>query len=1082
MDYIDLKSLIKAVGGSLKNIEVHGLISARLNRPVNLADSCKTSDKGFFVKMELFAIDLTEYSQYLKQNGYSAPDNIYMVNGSICAFVPQQGYKYPEFYSIRGTLRLGSKRCDDYLVLFNFKKESNNNWFLSESTLSDIYTENWTQDSACTRYILKSKEEKRVVHPMSVLNLPRFTHYEAKSPIVLNTPSLNEQLQEATNNVEISNIGHTPKFKYESRLEIKPKSSLLNKLEDISENAKSSKENFIESLVSKYPYPYDRDLGYLDYMVNGILNNLKHKPTPAAKTGRMLLTTYLKTFDKYADATYLGVSLVDYMIDNFDIVSKYLLNNDIVDLYGEAWDFCKIAFSNKEIFYGVIVAQVLGVSMDTMTSIALLCSKHEISLITLLNENPYALQFVSDLSYSTIEHIALCMGKSYDTSLETYRNIALINSYVNDSNDGSTVFERRSLNTNKLGVTLTEAKYMATNNLGTHLSQTMQDNIHYYISSHNNKLCYDLSKFKKVGYNYIQPISRDVLNKAVDSYVQSGLGVEFDSYVTSSKLLEKELFVYNTMYSLGETKTGYSSEDIDKYIDEYEEILGFKLEKEQRMGVHLIEHKAGALAGSAGSGKTTTSDCLVYVLSKLDPYLEFCFAAPTGKAAKRMQEVLKRPVKTMASQYKVGESSSILFEEDEDKDSSSVSDVHMWDENAMVTIDLIYSVLKKIGKSSCIYLFGDFNQLPPIGKGLPFKNLLRFLPCVFLKVSKRAEEGSQITDNSNRINNCSEPNNWKELVSGEDFFLAPCNEEVMRNLTVVLCKFYLNKQLTYEETNMINRYIGDLDTIKPDFNYTADDIQVVTPLAKANYKWGSIQLNNILQPIFNSNHGVDNTFVYQPYGSKSFSKFLIGDRVIHTDTNMYSMQWYSSYKDGNFVKRYGYGICNGEVGKIVAFYPAESCSFQEERDDKPEDFEYPQNLRNDETFKDNNTWFIVVEYFDYMSDSNFYILYRVFLNTYSDVNIGKAFYGDDLSKLNLFYAGTTHKLQGSQAKIIISLLGVVNFKGFITRNMMYTVYTRGENLVFALGSVGNESNSMLSRARKEIAEQGILTIGELLGD
>jgi ATP-dependent exoDNAse (exonuclease V) alpha subunit len=76
----------------------------------------------------------------------------------------------------------------------------------------------------------------------------------------------------------------------------------------------------------------------------------------------------------------------------------------------------------------------------------------------------------------------------------------------------------------------------------------------------------------------------------------------------------------------------------------------------------------------------------------------------------------------------------------------------------------------------------------------------------------------------------------------------------------------------------------------------------------------------------------------------------------------------------------------------------------------------------------------------------------------------------------LFYAGTTHKMQGSQAKLIISLLGDVNYKGFITRNMMYTVYTRGIDYVYALGSVDNTSYSMLSKARTDIAEANISTI------
>jgi ATP-dependent exoDNAse (exonuclease V) alpha subunit len=122
----------------------------------------------------------------------------------------------------------------------------------------------------------------------------------------------------------------------------------------------------------------------------------------------------------------------------------------------------------------------------------------------------------------------------------------------------------------------------------------------------------------------------------------------------------------------------------------------------------------------------------------------------------------------------------------------------------------------------------------------------------------------------------------------------------------------------------------------------------------------------------------------------------------------------------------------------------------------------------------------VVEYYDYISSRNFYILYRVEVNNFITSNEGTVFKGDDITKLNLFYAGTCHKLQGSQAKIIICPLDTVNYSGFITRQMLYTEVTRGEKLVFMLGSVDNSPTSMLTRARKDIASVSTLTVGEII--
>mgnify|MGYP002544347875 FL=1 len=370
-------------------------------------------------------------------------------------------------------------------------------------------------------------------------------------------------------------------------------------------------------------------------------------------------------------------------------------------------------------------------------------------------------------------------------------------------------------------------------------------------------------------------------------------------------------------------------------------------------------------------------------------------------------------------------------------------------------------------------------QKPPAGQPVWrffVKNLLRFLPCVFLNVSKRAVDGSHITANSNYINECSDASNWHDLESEDDFFLLPCKEQDIQRVTYNLCAYYLGKPVNVD---YIKKYLG-ISKLPEIPDLTPDDIQVVSPLQKANYSWGSTKLNEILQPLFNPEKNIHKKFLNQLTQAIPGHKFTIGDRVIHTDANMYAMQWYSSYKYGELQKIYGSGICNGDVGKIVDILKADDCMILDEVEEKPDDFEYG-NLRDDTTWHGDDAYFIVVEYFDYMSSRNYYILYRATFNPRVQSNeVGLVLVGEDLNKLNLFYAGTTHKLQGSQAKLIIFTLGVVNFKGFITRQMLYTMVTRGEDLVFGVGSVGNEQSSMLSQARRDVASVDVKTVGELL--
>ena len=63
---------------------------------------------------------------------------------------------------------------------------------------------------------------------------------------------------------------------------------------------------------------------------------------------------------------------------------------------------------------------------------------------------------------------------------------------------------------------------------------------------------------------------------------------------------------------------------------------------------------------------------------------------------------------------------------------------------------------------------------------------------------------------------------------------------------------------------------------------------------------------------------------------------------------------------------------------------------------------------------------------------------------------------------------------------MICPLDYVNFNGFITREMVYTMFTRGKVLDIGVGSVGNSPNSMLSKARRDLATKNVLTVGEVL--
>lgn len=1089
---VDLISCLNRYGNDgksnlfkLQRVTAYGIVVSELNRPSNLKSSVDLDSRGKFVKMHLFAVDLSEYEGLLKQSGYKSKDNLYLVNGEIALYVDERT-KLNEWYSVTGSIRRGTQSAFPYLdMLFYYKKQGKVNWSVGKNTLDTISLDYWTSNyydnfNPVYNSFVESWNNKKIILPKEVSALPRF--YAEPNTVVQVDNSALKQVQSTPAYMlsDTKKINFTP----ETRDSIKDRSAIVEDLQGILDVALERKQEYLASLLRDFKMDLEVT-SYIVNMVNALENHWRTKPSIRGNTGRDLLKQYLGQFDNIAKEPYLSSTAGDYLMSSFSQVADFIRSNHNTSLQfsGTAYNLVKTAFSNSEAFYAKMIAIIIGVSIEAMDVVSTICIELGVSFSKVINANPYILQLFEVFSYNDIQMIATAFGKVTDASLDEFRNVVLINSYINSTDTSDTIYSLKSLASKNIGITLTERQYQRCRATGTYISETVASNAKVYLLNGKPVENIPLSMFRQIGRKYVQNMSATDIDKAVSDYVETGLGIKYQDYITSSSMLEKELFVYNYLYESGKTPSGLKHEDIDKCIDEYEEKVGFKFEPEQRKAVHLIYWKSGAISGGAGSGKTTTSDCFVYTISKLVPKSEFHFAAPTGKAAKKLQEVVKKPCKTMHSLFKVGDFSANVFSKDED-DCIANDCYYLLDENAMVTLDLLYACLKKTSGStdSCFYFFGDYQQLPPIGKGLPFKNLLRFLPSVFLRVSKRAAEGSNITYNAMLINEASDYNNWKPLVSGKDFCLLPCNETSLSQYTIEICKLFLGLSSHAEREELrvlLQKNNCELPTDLSDI--TPDDIQVVTPLSKATYSWGTTQLNAKLQPLFNKNTGYRKTFVSKLFSESPETRFIVGDRVVNLK-NRNTMQWYASFDESGIVeKRYGYGISNGDVGKIVGFIPSDSLTIEDEVDSIPYDgFEYPQSLRDDSTWHADDKWFVVVKFYDFISDSDFYLLYRCTENYNVTSNVGRNLIGEDLTSLNLFYAGTVHKLQGSQAKVIISPLGSVNYNGFITRNMVYTDFTRAQKYVYALGSVDNSMNSQLSRARKEIAEAGVLTVGELL--
>ncbi len=346
-------------------------------------------------------------------------------------------------------------------------------------------------------------------------------------------------------------------------------------------------------------------------------------------------------------------------------------------------------------------------------------------------------------------------------------------------------------------------------------------------------------------------------------------------------------------------------EDLEERIRQAEEESGVKYSEEQRQA---IREAAGSglllITGGPGTGKTTLLNGILNLYGNMQ--LKCLVAAPTGRAAKRMTEVTGEEASTIHRLLEAGidqHTGKMYFAKDEDNPLKA--DAIVVDEMSMVDIQLLFHLLKAIPRGKRLILVGDPDQLPPVGPGFPFSDMLRSkcLPTARLTEIFRQAQQSLIVMNAHRINRGEAP----ELrnVKSDFFFMRRNSETDVCNLIRDLCITRLPKNMG----------------IPP------EQIQVLSPTRKGGVGTGA--LNQLLQGALNP-PSPDK----KEHASGNYT-FREGDRVMQIRNN-YDIAW--KREDGTAI---GTGIFNGDVGVIREIDPnKETVTVQ--YDDKIADYDYTQ--------------------------------------------------------------------------------------------------------------------------------------------
>ena len=183
-----------------------------------------------------------------------------------------------------------------------------------------------------------------------------------------------------------------------------------------------------------------------------------------------------------------------------------------------------------------------------------------------------------------------------------------------------------------------------------------------------------------------------------------------------------------------ETTINISDEAIDKAIKHAEEEQGFDYVVEQLDTIHKSLHRTVSLiTGKAGTGKTSIMRAIVKAYME-NNYM-MTASALSAMAAQRITEATEFPAMTIHRTLGCQGLNDFTY----NKDNHLITDVAFLDEGSMVNASLFLHWLEAIGDNTRIIISGDHKQLPPIGFGNVFSDLIEMFDDSV--VSKANETG-----------------------------------------------------------------------------------------------------------------------------------------------------------------------------------------------------------------------------------------------------------------------------------------------------------------------------------------------------
>ena len=437
-------------------------------------------------------------------------------------------------------------------------------------------------------------------------------------------------------------------------------------------------------------------------------------------------------------------------------------------------------------------------------------------------------------------------------------------------------------------------------------------------------------------------LTEEMLANRAARLVSEGDLVSYQGMVYRVSNAQSEASLANHIHRLLQSACQYEYEDLDQEIDAEERALRVRFAPEQREAVKMaLTHTLSIITGGPGTGKTMIQRAILDIYKRRHPKNSIICCAPTGRAARRMEQSTGEPSSTVHKALGLLAFDGGYFGGVE----ALEADLILADEVSMLDNHLALHLFKAVPGSSQLILIGDADQLPSVGPGAVLSELLAsgLIPVVRLDRVFRQNAGSRIAVNAKLIRH-----GTLSLEYGPDF------------------QFHQSPSIPESAERIKELYLQEVQ------HYGVDNVALLSPFRQKT-ETGVNALNEVLRDSVNPKASYK---IEAVCGKKLFRQ---GDKVMQT----------RNHDD----------VSNGDIGTITGIT------------------------------KTANDVCVHVDFGDG----------RV-----------KEYDSTDLEMLDLGYATTIHKSQGSEYRSVIINLQCAHSL-MLTRPLVYTAITRGKDRVILVG-------------------------------